>query len=258
MPEIDNPAAIGTSSDIKFSLANQRLMGNFGKVSTYIFNGHAVFLKGNRPESPSNTIGFTIYNDREGQYLNRTRAYLVYAWKAYLAEELQFSAGLELGIMNYHVRGSDLSGDGSDIVPDGAVGVRIWNESFFAGLSIKQLFNSQVQPLEEIAVLSPYVNVEAGYKFKLSSASYLKSYGHARYGIEDEALLWDLHLNFHFLESYMCKTGIYNKHNLLFGLGLDQVKLFQYSLKVHISYSFPLQNSNLNNSLAELGLFYSF
>ena len=162
-----NPASAGTHTDYDAAMGNQKLLGNFSKISTYYLNANMrVINRRGIQNAPFSTVGTLIYNDREGKYLNRSRFYLTYVWHGHVSKNMSVSGGFHLGGMNYSVKGTEISGDGSDIVPDGMIGVQIYNKVFQAGVSYNQIFKSQVQPLEEVATLMPYLNgtISANYK----------------------------------------------------------------------------------------------
>ena len=76
--------------------------------------------------------------------------------------------------VNYHVKGTPLSGDGSDIKPDASVGFQLYTNEIFFGTSVNQLLNSELQPLQQITRLNPHLNFCLGGSYNPSAAVSLK------------------------------------------------------------------------------------
>ncbi len=248
----------GTYSDYNASMGNQRLLGSFSKISTYYFNAN-MRIPNNRgyQNAPYSAIGVLFYNDREGKYLNRTRMYLSYVWHAHVSKNLSISGGFHAGGMNYSVKGTDLSGDGSDIVPDGTLGFQMYNDLFFVGISYSQMFRSKVQPIEEIAHLLPYFNTMAGMKVNISSDFKLKPDVLVRITSHPEK--YDISFN---------TMGIW-QDKVAFGVGLHAnnsiVNTFELrnltdrakGLNISLSYGFPYKKTGIVTRFMEIGLSYN-
>ena len=123
-----NPSASGIRYNYEFNLGNQRLLGNFNNLSSNYFIFNKRWKTYENTYYPFSSAGIIVYNDREGQYLNRGRFYIQYAWHARLTRKLFFAGGLKLGAVNYLVKGTPLSGNGSDYNVDGGVGFSLYNE----------------------------------------------------------------------------------------------------------------------------------
>jgi len=249
-----NPSIAGTLGKVEISAGNQRLLGNFNKVSTYYFNGNVRIFPKQKLNGPFSVAGLLLYNDREGQYLNRTRGYLLYAWHANLTGMLKFSAGFAIGGMNYSVKGTALSGDGSDTKPDGSIGVSIYNRSFQVGISIAQIFNSEVQPLEEITLLRPFLNLTAEKKITINNSLVITPSTNIRFLIENKTSVFDLNLSFLYRKKLFISSGIYTNNKINLCLGLNNLPLFKGIMNIHISYGYPISRNTLNYSFGEAGI----
>ncbi|MBA7686300.1 hypothetical protein ES703_94743 [subsurface metagenome] len=259
-----NPSTAGSYSKLELSLGNQRMLGNFSKIFTYYFNANMRILDRGGLNKPYSTIGVMLYNDREGKYLNLTRFYAIYVWHGNLSERVKFSGGFQIGGMNYNVKGTPLSGDGSDLKPDAAVGVQVYNPSFHAGISVNQVFNSELQPLEEITVLAPYINITADRKWDFSNlfrfvpcfAMHLPLT--SQDGIKKKVLI-DANLNFTFRERFFVSTGIHNNDILNISAGINDVLSSDGILNIHLTYAFSVfQSAEINTNSLEIGLGYFF
>lgn len=259
-----NPAMAGTFSTLELSLGNQRLMGNLSKVSSYYLSANYRITRQTNNRKPFSTVGIILYNDREGKYLNRTRFYALYSWHGTIRNDLKLSGGLQIGGMNYSVKGTPLTGDGSDIGPDASVGVQLYNPLFHVGVSVNQVFNSEVQPLEEITQLAPFLNFLGEIKLELSEWLIMKPIVSFQFPIihRDERYsrnLYDATLLFNIQEKFTIATGIHNNDRLVLTAGLNNLLFTTGNLNVYLSYSFTFkQNTNLSSPLFELGICYLF
>jgi hypothetical protein len=213
---------------------------------------------------PFSSVGVILYNDREGKYLNRSRFYASYAWHASISRSIKFSAGLYVGGMNYAVKGTPLSGDGSDTKADGAVGINFYSDVFHADISIGQLFNSKVQPLEEVTVLSPMINFSAHRTFFSEESIMLTPSFSSRISIENETgdkveTLFDINLLLEWRKKLLFSTGIHNNSMMIIATGINRIPISNGELGVMISYSFPaVQNTSIKRNVGEAGINYYF
>lgn len=261
---IINPAWAGTYARLEMVLGNQRMLGNLSKVSTYFLNVNYRINRQILSQKPFSTIGITLYNDREGKYLNRTRFYALYAWHGTIRGNLRISGGLQIGGMNYSVKGTPLTGDGSDIKPDASVGIQLYNQVFHAGFSVNQVFNSEVRPLEEITVLAPYATVAADIWLKTTEWLVISPALSFQFPLTGEDSrysknLFDIVLLFKFQEKFSISSGIHNNDRIAITAGIDNLLQSTGNLHVYLSYSFVFRkNTNLSSPLFEIGISYFF
>jgi hypothetical protein len=240
------------------------MLGNLSKVSTYFLNANYRVTRQTSLRKPFSTVGIVLYNDREGKYLNRTRFYALYAWHGTLRNNLKFSGGLQFGGMNYSVKGTPLTGDGSDIKPDASVGIQFYNPFFHLGFSVNQVFNSELQPLEEVTLLAPFANLLA--EITLNTADWLCVKPSVSFQFpfsqQDERYsrnLYDASLLFRMQDRFSVLAGIHNNDRMVFGAGINNLLSASGNLNVYLSYSFVMKkNTNLSSPLFELGVSYLY
>jgi len=250
-----NPAFMGSLANIELTAGYHNLLGNFNKVSTYYFNS-GIRLGHSNNKGPFSVVGIRLFNDREGKYLNRTRGYVVYSWHATLTGNLKFSAGLELGGMSYLVKGTPLSGNGSDLKSDASAGVSIYNKSFSLGLSMAQLFKSEVQPIEEITVLHPYINITSEGRFHIMENTILMPSSSIRIITNDNKISVGANLGILIRNKLFVSPGFYANYKIVIGLGIKDLLLLNGKMNILISYGFPAIRSSLNYSFCEIGVGY--
>ncbi len=254
-----NPGMAGTSKDVEMAAGNKRLSGSLKGISTYYFNADVRLEKKTRHlKTPFSVLGLFLYNDKEGKYLNRTRFYLTYAWHGNLTSNVRFSGGFHFGGLNYNVKGTELSGGGSDIAPDGSVGIQFYNKKFHVAASYNQFFNSELSPINEVTRLSSYSNLSGDYLLSLTSKVNMQGFvclmlkdGFSNY-LVDYSLLFD------YSEIAAGSIGIHNNNNIIFSL--EGRNIFQQlkGLNLAITYGVPLKSVGITTAFFEIGLKYSF
>ena len=166
--------------------------------------------------------------------------------------------------MNYSVKGTPLSGDGSDLKPDAAVGVQFYNSSFHTGFSVNQVFNSELQPLEEITVLSPFLNITADKKWNISDQvlfvpGFAIQVPLTNQGSNKSKVLVDMNLNFTLYKRLFLSTGLHNNDMINISAGINDIFSADGKLNIHLTYTSSLvRKAEINTDFLELGIFYFF
>jgi hypothetical protein len=254
-----NPSLAGQNKDFEFSTGDKRLLGNLSKISTYYLNLN-MRISSSRASmnAPYSAIGAFFYNDREGKYLNRTRFYLTYAWHGNITKNVKVSGGFRLGGMNYSVKGTPLSGDGSDFSSDGVIGFSVYSTWFYIGASYNQIFKSSIQPLEEVAILTPFYNISGGVNLKLSELFRIRALYSLQIPTLDEEKLSDATFVFVYHEKLEFVLGIHDNNRLVNSFGLKNIFNDERNLDINLTYGYPFRPVELNTNFIELGIKYSF
>lgn len=109
-------------------------------------------------------FGGIVFNDVTGP-TSRLGVYGAYAYNVRIKDDLRFSSGLSLGLLQYKVDGSKImlhdEGDPSlgnnmyvDYMPDASMGVYLYAAKYSVGISVAQLFSSNVKfkELEQLGI----------------------------------------------------------------------------------------------------------
>jgi type IX secretion system PorP/SprF family membrane protein len=178
-PFLTNPALAGTNNYYQIR-TNHRFQWT-GLKDAPITNSISAY----GPHSTKSMgYGGTIYNDITGP-TSRTGLNAVYAYNIAVNTDIRVSMGLSLGIMQYKVDGTkielhDAEPDNalqktlySKVVPDGSMGIYVWNSDFFAGFSALQLLNNKIKlsaedPEPELNRLARHYYLFGGYHYEPS------------------------------------------------------------------------------------------
>lgn len=175
-----NPAFIGSETDLGIDLGNKIFGNNFGKRYTLFGTFH--FQMNDEANNNDNDIendhylGVNLYREQEGEFIGRTRGYLLYSVNVPLSDSLTISGGLGAGALNYVVE-PDPSGfvaGNSVMVFDLKGGVWLSSPSYYLGFSVNQAFNNTFRPIVQPIELSRFYQVMGGVDFSVSDHVDLK------------------------------------------------------------------------------------
>jgi len=236
-----NPAAICKNTEWETSLTTRRNTGFWRNNQTYFASG--AFRINPRKKSSFQTIGAQFYYDKEGIYLHRYRAYLLYAYHVALNNEWTLSTGLSVGIMTYQVGNNDYEGGASN-TSDASIGMMLYNKLFFGGISIGQLPENKVQPIQEITVLSRYIQTTIGKDFNLGEDYLLKTGLNARLFTQNTTP--DIYLQSGLLWNGL--VGLYGSYRwdkqAAILLGLEKIEIDGMQFRTYFSYDMAVNGDN--------------
>ena len=182
-----NPASRDSLDKLRVSIGNRTLTGLFEGVNRIYADGS---LKVNHQSSERfSRIGVLLMNNRDGEFINRTRAYARYSWTTGLGPRSSLSAGLALGIVNYSAQASQAGGGSSSFSFDGNLGIWYLRKKLGIGLSYQQI-NPRVSRLVNPRIpLTPYYNLNFYYTAELSYSIDLTTHLYLKYNAFDSNYL---------------------------------------------------------------------
>jgi type IX secretion system PorP/SprF family membrane protein len=279
-----NPASAGSYSKMEVNTGTQRQGGNWNNIGTYYFNANIRLTK-DRPvalmesedeHTESDTLsqidaseefsqalpnsyhvaGFTLTNDKEGTFLNRTGIYGLYAWHTRISPAVLLSAGASIGVKNYSVDENYVNGGGSSFAPDGTIGVWLYNYNYNFGISVNQLFNSKLTPLHEVTRLVPNINITGSRTWNVNRFLSLKPSLLVRiapqYAPDVNIYVGGL------MQNVLSATiGYKYKRGGTAIIGLEKIRIGDSYFKMAFSYYFPIGSINqININTYEISLNY--
>lgn len=155
-PALVNPAHIPAKSRFRFHAARKFRTGVFSKIAANYFTAGGTFAGDAGGNAHSGRL--ILYNEQEGPYINRPRAYLNYGYEIALSTDARIAAGADMGLGGVSFSTPGGSATGSAYLPDGAIGLSAEYHNIYAGASMMQMFNSTLKPLDEIIRLKRYYN----------------------------------------------------------------------------------------------------
>ncbi len=259
MLSLVNPSACGMNKNIEASVGSNTVRGYSSNFFTSFFVMNMRLTKYYRELYPYNAIGVYLYNDSEGKYINRGRLYFQYAWHARLGNKSYFSGGLKLGGVNYYVKLPDyVGGNASDYGFDGGASISFYASKYYVGISIDQVFSAQLQPLEEITELSPFLSINANRQFNVNEFLKIKPLFYTRFTFENKENIYLVHVKAELQDILFGSVGFRNTYGMIYALGIQHVesKIGNFSLALY--YIVPNDYTDLKINTFEFGLHYFF
>jgi type IX secretion system PorP/SprF family membrane protein len=175
-PFVVNPAIAGTNNFFQVTSSNRFQW--VGMANTTITNSLSVF--GPMVKHPMGWGG-SIYYDVCGAVSMGTVSGS-YAYQYNINEEMNISAGLNLGIMQYKIDFAKIEMKEEDPVmyskeayylPDANVGFYFWSSTYHAGLSFRHILNNKIgiyssTNRDSSSRLKPHIYLTGGYKYYIN------------------------------------------------------------------------------------------
>jgi len=171
--QLSNPAAAGRDSSFEITTGNRSLLGAFSGVRTSY--GYTQFQLGHASANKVRSMmGLNFINDREGNYISKNRATMLYSVHIPLSARAALNAGASAGFLNYSYKASDIDGGGSAFAPDLGLGLWLQTTKFNLGFSANQLIPARLKPASETYILARYYTLNIDRNFLLSRHLSLK------------------------------------------------------------------------------------
>lgn len=245
-----NPGAAGIDNKTEVKILNSFYTGLAESIGTYSLEADLSLQKKHTP-------GLVVFAEQETEYLRRIRTFLRYAYHLPLSDKSSFSLGAALGFFNYFVKATPSSAGASVFAPDGMAGLWIRTEKYNFGVSVGQLFNSQLTPISRTVNLARYIVINTDRNFSFSPDVTMKLaikafYGNSSYQAIQAATLFEFYKNF--------VAGLYYSpsRSAGFSIGLSHINIL--NVKGDLSFGFlkPTADGNPFNSnrIEIVGRFY--
>ncbi len=263
-----NPSEAGAHAKMEVNTGIQKNGGNWSSISTYYLNANFRIsrtvdiqtetilydsLSGEedstektrepraRFSTPFHVMGITLLGDKEGTFLSRTGVYGLYAWHTRIRPAVFLSAGIALGIKNYAVDETYVTGGGSAYSPDGNIGVSLYSDRYRLGISANQIFHGKLAPIREVTRLIPHLNLTGSRTWHLNRSLVLKPSLLLRIAPKHapEATFYLGTL----VQRILSVTAGYSyQKGMTYIIGLEKVRIENHYFKVAFSYYFPMGN----------------
>lgn len=166
------PSYFPESVKVNLSLSYKTRTGALNKISTFNVAFTRVF---NHDKANNHLLRMYFYNEKDGPYIHRPRAYLNYGYKIALSKQATIAAGAAFGFAQTAFTAPSSTANGNSISPDASIGLSLQVKKFAAGFSVCQLLNSEVNPVVAPIIYQRYYNTYLSYNATLSPFFNLKS-----------------------------------------------------------------------------------
>ncbi len=240
-----NPAIAGTKEYYQAKSNNRyQWIGISDAPRTYIlsiFGPHRTLDMG---------FGGIVFNDVTGP-TSRTGLYGSYAYNVRIKDDMRFSSGLSLGILQYKVDGSKITlheeGDPSlgnslyvDYLPDASLGIYLYASKYYAGISVSQLYPAKIKfkELEQLGInkLKQHLYLTGAYSFFINDDITLEPILMIKY-ISPVPVQFDFTLRVSYRNMLWGGIGVRTKDaaTILVGYNYQDQLIFGYSYDITFS-----------------------
>jgi type IX secretion system PorP/SprF family membrane protein len=234
-----NPANTDTS-EIIINMGHKSQIGVFRGVRQTYFDAN--FRIKSKSPNTRHYIGLQLFNNSEGDFFSKNRAYGRYSFDLHISESYYLSAGLSLGAVSYAFKATQSSAGGSDLNYDGNIGLWLVGRNLKVGTSMQQVFQRTLTPIGQTFELSRQYNLNACYMFFINPYTQLTThvwYKHQQNNSDDIqiAALITLQNLVEFGGNYRYRKGV-----VLIG-GLKDIRIGTSRIAIAMSYSTGVLNS---------------
>ena len=246
---------------ISINLGHRRNGNNFGGINTTLFSGRYQF--NSKKIEGHHAFGVQFISDKEGFLLRRNRLGLSYGRHLKYNEKYNFAGGFTAGFYNFAVVSNDVTGGISSYVFDGSFSLSFYSEVTRIGLSLNQMTNSTLQPIDQSIVLTPHLNTFIEHDFELTkdvkiTPSLLNRYSKSSTSVFS-GFYSALALKMLFQNHFMGGGSIEFDNGYYFFLGLNDIEFLNSRFDFNFSYFVPsLKNERSNVNMYEIFIRYKF
>lgn len=256
-----NPAVGGSYTYWNAKVGHrEQWAGMDGAPSTSFVSIHGPL---NHPEARKRTIryknkghhgiGGYAYFDRLGP-LSWSGVYVSYAYHVRLSRKYTLSSGAFVGLKQFQIDGGNIKfvedkydnlvsqGINTSILPDGSLGAFLYSQEMFVGISVNQIFQSNLNYKSadgstSNAKLNNHYFITAGYKFALSTSWHFAPSVMIKY-MRPAPTTFDV--NFRFLyEDFLWLGVLYRDKN---AMSFTAEYVFNHTLEVAYAYDYDVFN----------------
>ena len=211
--------------------------------------------------------GGYVYHDVTGP-TSRTGVTGSYAYNIALTRDVRLSMGLYASVMQYRVDGTQLNpADASDpailnmvstsYMPDAGIGLYLYADNFYAGLSAAQLLNNSIKIFDDkdgVNRLKTHMNLTAAYRFWIDR-DWLIEPSVMFKGTVPQQLSFDITLRVEWQKKLWTAFSFRNKDAVaaMLGYSFDESLFFGYAYDIGIS-----ELSKYNTGSHEVMIGYRF
>ncbi len=237
-----NPSSAGKNASVEINTGNLRHLGLWKNNQTYFIESSirlGEISKNGSANRNFHTVGFYLLGEDEGQYLHRIRGYGMYNYHLQIRENLHLSAGVSLGFMSYTISANDYTSGASSTTFDGNLGVSMYSDKFYFGISANQFNQGKVTPIQETTILERNWNFTGYWDFSTSPYFKVRPNFLLRYA---ENVPIGLNLGMLTILSQKLGLGVTYRNQEIVALmiGLEKLPFGNSSIKAYVSYNIPL------------------
>ncbi|MCU0415978.1 MAG: type IX secretion system membrane protein PorP/SprF [Cytophagaceae bacterium] len=250
-----HPAYNLSDAKAQVTIGNQELVGPLRRIRSYYF--FAGWCMNNNKGNNKNYIGILASNERDGEYIGRSRICFNYSWHTKINSKIALGAGANLGLISYVFDGTASTAGGGDIEPDAALGFLMYSKKYKIGLSANQVFGAQVQPIINTFKFPVFYNFYTEYSVYITPDITIRPTVLLVYKSKERLIEYNIGLMTHIIDKF--KIGLNYRHQrwLSVIVGVENIRLDKHSFNFLMAYNQPTSNADFYQSI-ELSISYLY
>lgn len=250
------PSAACLGNVLQSDFAYKTYIGKLSIINTSYADLN-VDLRGNRGKLSENRhiLGLGFYNDREGDFFNKTRVMARYSMHLPLREDLYLSVGSAFHLINYSFHASGSGASGSAINWAGSLSATLHASSFNVSVSFNDFNNPKIRPINYNFNIYRYITMYGEKSFDLNENTQIKGASRCNLTIgSPSSYLFQLGL----VLSNVVGVNSFYYVNKGWGVAFDinKIKLYKSQLNFSLAYMLPKHNAYPATNQYELNLSY--
>lgn len=251
-----NPASPNLNQASNLSVSNKFFTGAFSKINNFYAIGN-VNLSPKDSSKLISSLGFKLINEKEGEFIDRSKYYVSYAIRTRIHREYWLGLGVNLGRAGYAFKGTDVSTSGSSSNWDGDMGLVLNNRTFCLAASMNQMFNTLIKPKNLSFRWIRFYSLYLEKKINLGTSEF-SIYMQNQF-IPNQIDVLDVGANITLFDQIIVGSNLWVKRNICFLLGLKNLTIDEHQFSLYASYNTPFTSKNSTNIHSfELSVYYQF
>jgi type IX secretion system PorP/SprF family membrane protein len=247
-----NTANVDSTYKIAAKVSNKTQTGLFQGVSKLYMD---IDLRLSHRKGASHYLGIQVINNKEGDFINKSRLVGRYSVRIKISERSSLSTGIALGFVNYAFNTSQSGTGGSSWAPDGNAGFWYLRKKLSLGFSMQQIFNQKIRPVNQIFALANYYNLTARYSITINRLLNLNTHFYSKWQ-KNQTMYFALASLFEVREKFDAGIG-YNYHRgLSYVAGVKNLGMGKSRFSFYFSYFTGLSKIYVSDNAFEVMLSY--
>jgi len=234
-PYLINPSASDSTYLLKVRLNNINGIGITRNVRRFYLDLDKRI--GSRKNNGYHFLGLQVTNIKLGDYISKSRLQMRYSWYAKLSKRASISSGVSLGFINYSFLTTQGGTGGTDLGPDGAVGIHYLRQKSSIGFAIQQIFGTVLIPINQSFSLQRLYNVDFTRKFQISPNLDFSSQFVLQVPESGQLYAYGVNLHADLLNTVYLGASNYSLRKTSASVGVKRVVIFDSTFFLVVTYN---------------------
>jgi hypothetical protein len=238
------PSNTCLENTLESNLTYRTYVGKLSLINTYYADVNLNIQKFmNKKSTKKHIVGLGLYNDKEGNFFNKTRILGRYSFHIPLKDSIYLSVGVALHVINYNFHSTGSGALGADYSWSGNSSTTLYGSSWNISASYNDFNNPVLRPINYEFRLPHYLTIFGEKTFDVNYNTQWKSSGKINFTNKSKS-------------SYVLQTGVvlssmvglnsfyYAHKGWGFAVDINKIKLYKSKLDFSVAYFIPKRLGN--------------